>query len=245
MPKLFNCDLHNHTCLSPCADLDMYPAALVQAFLAKNLDVVAICDHNASDNVEYVLKAASGTPLKVVPGMEVTTREEVHVLALFESVETLKILEHQVYENLSGENDERRFGCQAIVNEQGEVVGFNRRLLINATALALGELVACIHELGGLAIASHIDRPYFSVLSQLGFVPEQIRFDALEISAALGIAPARKKYPELSCHTFITSSDAHCLRDVGRSFTQIYMDSASFREIRMALGKIDGRRVVE
>ena len=85
MLKGFRCDLHIHTCLSPCADLDMYPTALVEKSLASGLDVIGICDHNASENVQYVIEASRGKPVHVFPGMEITSREEVHVIALFET----------------------------------------------------------------------------------------------------------------------------------------------------------------
>jgi len=245
MLKLFNCDLHNHTCLSPCAGLDMHPAAIVREFLAKKLDIVAITDHNACDNVEYVMKAAAGSPLTVIPGMEVTTREEAHVLALFESLEALHKLEKKVSGSLTGENDERMFGCQAIVDETGVVVGFNKRLLFNATAISLRALTGEVHALNGLAIASHIDRPYFSVLGQLGFIPEDTRFDGLEVSQSLGIAPGRRTFPGLDGYAFITSSDSHCLSDIGRSYTRMRLGGKSLAEIRMALERKNGRCVVE
>ena len=193
----------------------------------------------------YVIKAAGGSPLTVLGGMEVTTKEEAHVLAIFESLDDLKALEAKVCSSLTGENDEKLFGCQAIVNEQGEVLGFNSRLLINATGISLADLTGLIHSLRGIAIASHIDRPYYSVLSQLGFIPEDAAFDALEISASLKIALARKRYPALDKYRFIASSDAHYLRDIGRAFTGMRLEQASFAEIRMALEGKNGRCIAE
>ena len=184
--KFFNCDLHVHTCLSPCADLDMHPMALVQRALEAKLDMIAICDHNSSENVLFTMKAARGANLKILPGMEITTSEEVHILAIFDSLDNLTLMQNLVYQHLTGENDEKRFGVQAIVNENGEVEGINNKLLIGATDLPLDTLLISIHELDGLAIAAHIDRESFSVLSQLGFIDEKIKFDALEITPAIG-----------------------------------------------------------
>ncbi|MBN1634942.1 MAG: PHP domain-containing protein [Deltaproteobacteria bacterium] len=245
MLKVFNCNLHIHTCLSPCGDLDMHPSAIVKESLACGLDVIAITDHNSSENVEHVMKAANTTSLMVLPGMEVTSREEAHVLTYFDDLEILHAFQEVVYSHLDGLNDENAFGCQAIVNEIGEVEGFNQRLLIGATRISLEGLVKIVHDMGGLAVAAHIDRESFSVLGQLGFIPEQIAFDALEISARTPIAKARQMYPELAQYTFITSSDAHYLMDIGRTATKIRMKEPSVDEMRMAFMKKGGREVVE
>jgi len=223
----------------------MHPSAVIDEAVSQGLDIIAICDHNSSENVPYVLKASRGKPIVVIPGMEVTTREEVHVIALFEDTASLSALQEYVYANLTGQNDENAFGLQPIVNEIGEVEGFNERLLIGATDISLESLVSRIHEYGGLAIAAHIDRPSFSVMSQLGFLPEHVPFDALEISSRLGIRGGREKFPELVRHTFVTSSDAHFVRDIGARFTAVFLEDASFSEIRLALKGREGRFVVE
>ena len=106
MLRAFRCDLHVHTCLSPCAEFDMYPRALIDKCISEKLDMIAICDHNASENVKYVLQLAEGKPLTVLPGMEVTSREEVHLLALFDRLDLLLQLQTVVYQHLPGQNDE-------------------------------------------------------------------------------------------------------------------------------------------
>ncbi len=244
-PEIFRCNLHIHTCLSPCGDLDMHPRAVVEEALAQGLDIIAICDHNSSENVPYVIRAAHGTPLCVIPGMEVCTREEAHVLALFGEQPQLSLLQDFVYANLDGLNDEDAFGLQPIVNEAGEVEGFNERLLIGATGITLEALVSRIHEYGGLAIAAHIDRPSFSVIGQLGFIPPHVPFDALEISARLGIRGGRDRFPELSAYPFITSSDAHFIQDIGAACTRMALKSPCIAEISMALKKQGGRYIEE
>jgi 3',5'-nucleoside bisphosphate phosphatase len=244
MLKIFNCDFHIHTCLSPCADLDMHPRALVERALEAKLDLIAICDHNSSENVPFVINAARGKNFNVLPGMEVTTSEEVHVLAIFDSLPNLTEIQKLVYQHLPGENDERRFGVQAIVNENGEVEGINNKLLIGATDLSLNKLLNRIHELNGLAIAAHIDRESFSVLSQLGFIDETIKFDALEITPATGIERARIKYRDLSNYSFTISSDAHFLKDIGTATTRVVLQEASIIELKMAFAKQNGRSVL-
>ena len=242
--KAFRCDLHIHTCLSPCAELDMYPRAILQKALDEKLDIIGICDHNSSENVASVQKAASGHPLTVFPGMEVSSKEEVHTLALFDNMSHLQRFQRVIYDNLPGENDEDYFGCQAIVNESDEVEGFNKYLLIGATSLSLQEIIGHIHRLGGLAIASHIDRESFSVIGQLGFIDPTFAFDALEVTPRLGLAKARETFPDLGNYPFITSSDAHFLRDIGTTCTEMWMAEGSFQELCMALRGEAGRRVI-
>ena len=245
MLKVFNCDLHVHTCLSPCAELDMHPMALVQKAIEAKLDMIAICDHNSSANVPYVINAAKTCKLKILPGMEITTSEEVHLLAIFDSLSNLTSLQKIIDQHLPGENDEERFGVQAIVNENGEVEGLNNQLLIGATDLSLDTLIGYIHQFDGLAIAAHIDRESFSVLSQLGFIDDNAGFDALEITHHTGLDQARIKYQELCKYTFIVSSDSHFIKDLGSAFTRIYLEEPSFAELKMALRKQNGRYVME
>jgi len=245
MSKAYRCDLHIHTCLSPCAELDMYPRSIVERAMDKRLDVIAICDHNSAENVLFVQQAAEGLPIVVLPGMEVTSREEVHTLALFDNLDALLELQGMIYRHLPGKNDEEVFGCQAIVNEKNEVEGFNDHLLIGATELPLLGLIESIHALGGLAVASHIDRESFSVISQLGFISDDMPFDALEVSARVGMQDARYRYPELCRRTFLVSSDAHFVRDIGRGYTDIVLEEVSVGELKMAFEHQKGRYVRE
>jgi PHP family Zn ribbon phosphoesterase len=244
MIRAFRCDLHVHTCLSPCADLDIFPRALVGRALVEKLDVIAICDHNASENVSHVIRAARGSGLTVLPGMEITSREEVHLLAIFDNLSPLLQLQQVIYGHLPGQNDEERFGCQAIVNDQDEVEGFNERLLIGATGLSLDALVRDIHSRGGIAVAAHIERESFGVMGQLGFVDPSIPFDAMEISGISGSAGARKKYAELACYPFIESSDAHRIGEIGQRSTQIYLEDPTVPELKMAFAGREGRYIV-
>jgi PHP family Zn ribbon phosphoesterase len=245
MLRAFRCDLHVHTCLSPCADLDMYTGAIVEKAIAENLDIIAVCDHNASENTQFVLRSAEGRPLTVLPGMEITSREEVHLLALFDTLDELGNIQEIVYDHLSGTNREEVFGCQAIVNDSGEVEGFNDRFLLGATTLSLHEIVRHIHSYGGLAIASHIDREGFSVISQLGFLDPDIPFDALEITHQTGTRDGRLKYPELSLHPFIESSDAHFIDDIGRGTTTMFLERGTIDELKMAFERRGGRYIRE
>jgi len=223
----------------------MHPMALVQKAIEAKLDMIAICDHNSSANVPYVINAARVSKLKILPGMEITTSEEVHLLAIFDSLSNLALLQEIIDQHLPGENDEERFGVQAIVNEDGEVEGINNQLLIGATDLSLETLIGHIHQFGGLAIAAHIDRESFSVLSQLGFIDDHAGFDALEISRLTGLDRARIAYQELCNYSFLVSSDSHFIKDLGSAFTRICLEEPSFAELKMALKKQNGRCIIE
>jgi len=223
----------------------MHPMALVQRAIEAKLDMIAICDHNSSANVPYVIKASETSNLKILPGMEITTSEEVHLLAIFDSLSNLILLQNIIDQHLPGENDEDRFGVQAIVNENGEVEGINNQLLIGATDLSLDTLISYIHQFNGLAVAAHIDRESFSVLSQLGFIDDNVGFDALEITPLTGFNQARIRYPELSKYSFIVSSDSHFIKDIGQAFTRLSLQEPSFAELKLALKRQNGRLVME
>lgn len=219
----------------------MYPRAIIERALAAKLDLIAICDHNASENVGFVIKAAEGKPLKVLPGMEITSSEEVHLLALFDTLTDLKNIQDLIYDHLPGTNREEIFGCQAVVNQLDEVEGFNDRFLLGATKLPLAQIIEGIHRFHGLAIAAHIDRESFSVLGQLGFLDPELPFDALEVSRRTGIGKARQRYPELRAYPFLESSDAHSIGDIGQGITNIFLAEGTICELKMAFAGRDGR----
>jgi PHP family Zn ribbon phosphoesterase len=240
----FQADLHMHTCLSPCAEIDMTPREIVSVSLEKGLDLIAITDHNSAENVGAARKAAEGTGLVVLAGMEVTSSEEVHIIALFESPDEAGAFQEIVHRNLpTGENDERLYGHQIIVNEHNEVMGFNRRLLIGATHLTAHSLLDFIRSLGGLSIASHVDRQAFSVISQLGFIPDDLCFDALELSPRVSRSQAETAFQGLRRFPWVSFSDAHHVKDIGTRTTTFTMKEPSLGEMRQALMNADGRAI--
>lgn len=244
MLRRFTADLHIHTCLSPCGDLQMSPQKIVAQVLRQNIDIIAICDHNSAENIRPVMKAAEGKSVVVLSGLEVCSREEIHVLAIFDNLESALGLQTLVYQHLPGKNDPDAFGLQVVANECDEVVGFQERLLIGATELSIEQVVAEIHGRGGLAIASHIDREAYSVIGQLGFVPESVKFDALELSSHMSYENALVKLPACTGYTFVKNSDAHFIDDVGKNVSGYLLERPSFQEIVKALRNEDGRRVL-
>jgi predicted metal-dependent phosphoesterase TrpH len=244
MPRIFKADLHIHTCLSPCAELNMGPKTIVDKAIQQGLDVIGISDHNSSENVPAVMRAAQDRNLTVLPGMEVTSKEEVHILAVFDTVDRALRLQEIVYAHLHGENDTEAFGLQVVVNEDHDVLGFNKRLLAGATELSVEQVVDSISGLEGLAIAAHIDRETFGILGQLGFVPEELHLDALELSPNTSLEEAKRRFPEYAGYAFVRSSDAHSAADIGKVWTSLLLCEPSTREIKKALRGEDGRRVV-
>ena len=228
-------DFHVHTCLSPCGRSDMIPPSIDGAAIRAGLDVIAITDHNASENVAAVASACE-PELAVLGGMEITTAEEIHILAICADIDTLTALQREVYEHLPGENDAARFGDQYIVDSEGYIVGSNTHLLSGATDLGIDEVAKLIRRYGRLAIACHIDRMSFSVISQLGFVPNNLELDAIEVSKAAG-----EEYFEADRYPFpiITGSDAHEPCAVGASRTiftpRPEVDRSPFQYIEAAL----------
>jgi len=237
-------DLHLHTCLSPCASLEMTPRKIVARARELGLAMIAVTDHNSAENADAVRQAARGSGLCVLPGMEVTTVEEAHLVALFGEGEAARSLQELVYDRLQpGENDEELFGLQVVATADDEVERFEGRLLIGATTLSVGELVEAVHARGGLAIAAHIDREAYSLVGQLGFIPPDLALDAVEISGALDVAAARARFPEYRGRPFVTASDAHALAELGRHPVWIEAEEASFTELSAALRGEGGRRI--
>lgn len=245
MLKCLNADLHIHSCLSPCADLTMSPKRIVEMALKKGLNVIAVCDHNSAENTHAALKCAHNTALTVLPGMEITTVEEVHVIGIFPSRAAILSMQDAVYANLApGENKDDLFGEQIVANEFDEVEAYNHRLLIGATNLSIDAVVDKIHDLGGLAIASHVDREAYSIIGQLGFIPEGLSLDALEISPMVTYDEAARRIPQLGDYAVVRCSDAHQLEDIGQSTTKFWIEEPSIDEIQKAFLRREGRSIV-
>ncbi len=243
--RTYRADLHIHSCLSPCGDLDMSPRRIVGKALERNLDLIAVCDHNAAENVGAVMRAGQERGLPVLAGMEISSMEEVHSLALFDKEEQALAMQAFVYGHLRGTNRPEIFGDQVVANEFDEVEGFNDRLLIGATELPVHTILDEIHRLGGLCIASHVDRPSYSLLSQLGFIPQDLALDALEISPNMTRESLLERIPDAAGYPVVTFSDAHFPDDIGKVFTYFLMKGPELEEVRMALRGLEGREIVE
>jgi predicted metal-dependent phosphoesterase TrpH len=222
----------------------MVPTLIVGEAKKKNLDVIAICDHNSAENVSAVKKAGAREGIAVIGGIEITSREEAHVLALFEKEADLRHVEGIIYEHLPGKNDQDYFGEQLIVDEDDKIVGINDRLLIGATTLLVEQVVDIVHQSGGIAIASHVDREAFSIIGQLGFIPDGLNIDGLEISARNSLEEVETRLPQVKEFPIVSFSDAHYLEDIGKTHTSFFTENVSIDELSKALLNKDGRKVV-
>jgi predicted metal-dependent phosphoesterase TrpH len=254
-PRLrsFRADLHVHTALSPCAAEEMTPPAIVGIALARGVDVIAVCDHNSAGNVEAVQQAALAAQaarpgedgLTVLPGMEITSLEEVHVLGLFPDVPAAKRVSARLRELLPTADPEYYafFGEQPLLAADGRWLGIESAALAAATPLDLTETVDLIHSAGGLAIAAHVDRKAFGVLSQLGFFPMDAGFDAVEVSRQLGSGSPRLEEFAARGLPVTGSSDGHFLEDIGTGITDLRLAEPTFAELVLAFAGADGRSV--
>ncbi len=201
--------MHIHSALSPCCDDDMTPNNIVNMALLNGLDAIAVTDHNSCDNVEAVIKAAGGR-LVVIPGMELQTAEEVHLLCYFPHLDALMSFQDRIRGFYTGiENKPELFGNQLIMNERDEVIGIKEQLLLASLNLSIDEALHYARSLGGLVVPAHVDRPSYSIISQLGFIPEYMGFTLLEYSQK----PLMENY-DRSKYKLIISSDAHSLSSI-------------------------------
>jgi len=222
-------DLHIHTALSPCADDDMTPNDIVGMALINNLDLIAITDHNTVLNAHAVIKAAEDKNITVIPGVEVSTAEEVHVLCLFSAIDKAHNFEEELRPLHSKvKNRKDIFGNQLIYDENDEVTGEINRLLIAPSEISFDALHSLTNKHGGAFVPAHIDRDSFSVLSNLGFLPPHLNIKTIEVSQ-VGVTKGfieqhREKYTN---NQIVFSSDAHRLWEINERMNYIMLPELS------------------
>ena len=241
----YRADLHIHTLLSPCGDLEMSPANIVERAALLNIQILGIADHNSTKHGPLIKKLAEEKGIFTLCGAEVNTKEETHCLAFFENIDLLNEFQQYLDAHLPDiKNDPRYFGHQIVIDEQEMILEEVEKLLISAIGQSLSQVEKKVHALNGIFIPAHIDRPKYSLISQLGFVPPDINADALEISKYTSREEMVEKFPYLKSFSFIRSSDAHHPDQLGSSSTLFEMGKISFEEVRMALKGEKGRRVI-
>jgi len=243
-------DLHIHTVLSPCASRAMRPREIVREAMVKGIAVIAICDHNSAGNSAAVRQAseAMGGP-EVIAGMEITTREEVHVLGFFPNEIAALAASREVCAGLplwrpllpNASTAGKRAPEQELVDAEGNTVETETKMLSAASLFSLSETVALIHQYRGLAVAAHMDRRSFSVPGQLGFLPPDVPFDGLEVSAAGAAKGRAAEFARLGL-PLLCSSDGHFLSDIGSGFTVLDVEAPLFTELALAIHTAAGRR---
>ena len=225
---LYRADFHIHSCLSPCASLEMSPAAIVGKAKAVGLDAIALSDHNCGFNLPAFAAVCEREGMACLYGLEATSIEEAHILCLFDQLDAAVEWGGTIYESLPPvPNRPDRFGDQPIVDEHEEVLGFAEKFLISASGYDVAAMVEEVHARGGLCIPAHIDRQVYGIVAQLGFLPDE-PFDAVELTA-FGDPDLAKNYP------VVRNSDAHDLATLGSAFTDLDVPALSIAAIRDCL----------
>ncbi|MFA6949942.1 MAG: PHP domain-containing protein [Lentimicrobiaceae bacterium] len=241
----YKADLHIHTILSPCASLEMSPKNIVQKALEQKIDIIGITDHNSTRQCKIVTREAIKEGLTVFPGVEVTTKEEIHCLAYFESFEKLDMFQTYLDEFLPDiKNNPDLFGYQIVVDEDENIVFEEEKLLISALSIGIDKLEEIVHQLNGIFIPAHVNKPKNSIISQLGFIPSNLKADAFELSKHIDTESFKAQNQLTKNYTFVRNSDAHFLDQIGECSTQLEMESAEYYEFLLALHDQSGRKVV-
>lgn len=242
--KTLLADFHIHTLLSPCAEIEMTPHHIVMRAAQYGVDAVAITDHNASANAAAAVEAAKNYGIKVFPGMEVECREEAHIVVLFDTLEQLAAWQKIVDANMSGlKNNAERFGAQFIVDDDDNFIAEEERMLLGPLKLPAAEVIQKVNAMGGMAIAAHVDRPSYSLLMQLGFLPSDMGLAAAEISP-VGIRELKEQKLKLALGglNYVTDSDAHMMDSfINGPKNLITVKSLTVAELKLALAAEDGR----
>lgn len=242
--KSFRTDLHIHTVLSPCADLEMTPRKIVEKAVEAGLKIIGITDHNSTLNAEVVRQLGNEKGILVLMGAEVTTREEVHCLAFFEDTEKRKIFQTFLDENnIRIPNPDGHFGYQPVVDADENILEMIPYFLTAALKKSIDEISQKVMELGGIFIPAHVNRQMNGLFAQLGFLPSDLHFDALGITGKTISSDVRKQFGLKESITLVRNSDAHFPEQIGTSYSVFEMEEASFTEIRMALKQQNNRKV--
>lgn len=240
----YTADLHIHSVLSPCGDLEMSPGRIVEKAVQKGLDIIAVTDHNHTGHAKLVREIGENCGIWVVYGVEVNTREEVHCLTFFDTDDQLDQFQEKLDEALPRiPNDTNLFGIQVIVDQNEHIVSEVNHSLYPGLNLGISEAANVVHELGGYFIPAHINRTMNGLYSQLGFLPEELEIDAVEIARNSEVEKLLKEHPDLAFYQLFKSSDAHYVEDIGRCTSQVYMMEQSFEELGLAFHGLQGRKM--
>ena len=239
--KKFKTDLHIHSVLSPCADLDMSPGRIIREALTQKLDIIAVTDHNSTRHCELSIELGKKHGLMVLPGCEINTREEIHCLAFFENLNDTQLFQEYLDNSLIKiPNNEDVLGYQLVVDEEENILYREENSLFSSLNRNINEVSEKVRELNGIFVPAHINKPSNSILSQLGFIPHDLQFDALEIRPEFPIKPE-----DISGYTnrVIYSSDAHFPENIAARCCFLEMNELSFNVIIMALNNKSGRKI--
>ena len=221
-------DFHIHSALSPCGDEDMTPNNIVNMAKLCGLDTIAVSDHNSVKNAKAAIEAGKRIGLTVLPAMEVETEESVHILTLYPDMESAEEAAKAVYNALPDiKNRPEIFGRQLIMDADDNITGVEERLLISPTSLSVNSLFDMVKSVGGLFIPAHIDRHSYSILTALGFMPQDLDIKMVEISKnTTDLTAYLESRPELKKYRILRNSDAHYLDQLSERDAFLDTDNA-------------------
>lgn len=234
-------DFHTHSCLSPCGDNDMTPNNMVNMALLAGCDIMAITDHNTCKNAPAVMKAGEEAGLLVIPGMELCTSEEAHIVCLFETLDGAMEFDRYIYENIPHiKNKSEIFGEQRICDDKDNIIGYEDNLLLVASSVGSYDIMSITERFGGVAYPAHIDRDSYSIYASLGAVPQDCGFTAAEITMGCSYENMLEKEPFLNDLKVFRSSDAHYLETLAGDKQIIHLPEKSIKAVidRIRKGKI-------
>lgn len=233
--RTYRFDFHLHSCLSPCGSLEMSPKAIAEEARRYGLDALALTDHQSTLNCPAFAECCAAEGIIPWFGLEMCTAEEVHVLALFDALTPAMAFGEGFIRTIPPlANRLDAFGDQVVVEADESILGMEWRMLAAASRLTLDEAVAAAREAGALVVASHVDRPSFSVPSQLGFLTGQEGFDAVELSVRTPWGQQPAKVP-LAGYPVLRNSDAHYLEHIGSQWNEVELESFDVAGLRAAL----------
>jgi hypothetical protein len=219
----------------------MIPPLIVDAALELGIDIIAITDHNSSANIIAVQQAAENTSLTVLPGMEIQTREDVHSLCLFDTLDQIENFQKLINATLPDiKNQAEHFGMQFVVDKTGDFIREEKQLLITSSSFSLDEAWKIVTDMGGLFIPAHINRKSYGLIESLGFIPPDIPFEAVEISRHISPLQARELIPSIGHIPILQNGDAHRLTELLGTLC-FQLESPNITEIKMAIRESNGR----
>lgn len=229
MLKWYGIDLHIHTVLSPCGDWSMTPREIVEKARMEKIDVLAITDHNIVENYPSVKYWGDKMGIFILPGIEIQSREEAHILGIFKDYLSALNFQRELWKYLPNlKNNENLFGIQVVVNDKEEVERVEEKLLATSVSLSIEEILNKVREMEGISILAHIDRPIYSVISTLGFIPESLNYDIIEFSRRGDPIKFFKEHPKLKNKPYIISSDAHYINDIMEPKSFLFLEDFSW-----------------
>ncbi len=239
----FRADLHIHSVLSPCAEREMLPHCIVLEALEKGLNIIAVTDHNSDENVAVTMELGCRFGVWVIPGIEIESREEVHLLCYFPSLERLRSFTSYLtaYLPLLTLN-ENLWGQEWVIDDDGKIKERKNHLLTHSLNLSVEDVCERVRKEKGIVIPSHVDRKAYSIVQVLGFVPPQLPVSAVEVSRGLSVKKARETM-DLGRYRVVRFSDAHSLSEIGSAYSTFYIKTASWQEFIMAIEGKNGRKV--